>query len=112
MTLLRIGPPETGGGSIRGQRRHWSKRATCRFNSCCCLRDARLIAIAVQLPTEERQDQADDNANEEAGDDRKVESGIAAFDPDVAGQTAQPASPEPTPEREAKDRDYDAKQSE
>src|SRR3954471_23731928 len=29
MTLLRIGPPEMGGGTIRGQRRHCRNRTTC-----------------------------------------------------------------------------------
>jgi ribosomal protein S12 methylthiotransferase accessory factor YcaO len=70
------------------------------------------LQSTVQSPTKEREDQAEDNANEEAGDDRKIESGIAAFDADVAGQTAQPASSETTPERETKDRDYAAEESE
>jgi len=37
---------------------------------------------------------------------------MAAFDADIARQSAKPTGPEPTPEREAKDRDYAAEESE
>src|SRR6476660_5193658 len=46
MILLNIAPPETGGGIIRGQRRHCRKSATCR-SSDCCWRDARGIGSKI-----------------------------------------------------------------
>jgi hypothetical protein len=39
---------------------------------------------------EKRQKQTQDNAENDAGNDRKIERGMFALDPDIAGQSAQP----------------------
>ena len=93
--LLTIAPPVTGGGIMRGQRRHWTSRATCASRSCCrseafriCKLHSRAIEVNSPLPAKEREDQSQNDADNDAGNDREIEHGISALDPDIAGQTA------------------------
>jgi len=55
------------------------------------------LARSIALPAEEREDQAQDDANNNAGDDREIERGVSPLNPDVAGQTAQPTGAEAAP---------------
>jgi len=62
------------------------------------LRDARgIMASATEERHEQRQHDADDNA----GDDGEIKSGVATLYPDVAGEASEPAGTNACPEREA-----------
>ena len=62
---------------------------------------------ATPSASEDRQDQAEQNADDNAGDDRKIKGGVAALDPNVAGQTSQPFWGEAAPENKTNHRrDY------
>jgi hypothetical protein len=52
----------------------------------------------------DRHEQAERDADDEAGDDRKIESAVFAFDADVAGQTTKPPWSEAAPENRAEDK--------
>src|SRR5437764_15353358 len=54
-----------------------------------------------QSATKERHDQGEHNAHDDTGDNREVERGTAALDPNIAGQTSKPADAESTPEEKA-----------
>ena len=49
---------------------------------------------------EERQKQTKNNAEDDAGDDGKIERRMFALDPDVAGQSAQPFRRDTTPHQQ------------
>ena len=114
MTLLRIGPPDTGGGFIREHRRHFSNRPTW-FSSNRCRNE--LLAIQTELhtrrvrvnrwlSTKDGEDQAQNDADQDAGDDRKIEREIALPVPNIARQTPQPRRSEAAPKKQA-DYGYD-----
>ena len=46
----------------------------------------------------ERQDQAKDNADNNAGDDGEIKRRVTSFDPNIAGQTSQPLWGKAAPE--------------
>jgi len=56
-------------------------------------------------PTKDRQDQAEQNADEDAGDEGKIEGGVLALDPDVTRQTPQPFRGKSAPKHEAEEND-------
>jgi hypothetical protein len=58
-----------------------------------------------RLPPEERKNQTQHDANNDAGDDWEIERAVAAFDPDIARQTSEPAGADPAPKQEAKNND-------
>ena len=59
--------------------------------------NSRKHSKSIALPAEEGEDQAQDDANNNAGDDREIERGVSPLNPDVAGQTAQPTGAEAAP---------------
>jgi hypothetical protein len=61
----------------------------------------------VALPPEEREDQTQDNADNDAGDDWEIENRIAALDPNVARKFAEKAGADPAPENYS-DQDNDS----
>jgi hypothetical protein len=63
---------------------------------------ARCGHFAKGSTTKDRQDQAQQNADDDAGDDGKIKSGVLALDPDVARQTPEPFWSKSTPKHEAK----------
>ena len=58
-----------------------------------------------RLTTEKRKEQTQDDAENNAGDDREIEGRVPALDPDVAGQTSEPTGAEPAPEEEPEEED-------
>ena len=65
-----------------------------------------------RLPAKERKDQTQHDANDDAGNDREVESAVSSFDSDVAGQTAQPTRPDASPKQHAESDDHEANNDE
>ena len=65
-----------------------------------------------RLTTKERDDHTEHEADDDAGDDGEIESGIPALDPDIAGQPAQPAGTDAGPEGEAEQDDSEADEDE
>jgi hypothetical protein len=142
ITLLTMGPPETGLDSMRGQRRQPSRRLTCRLSNSCRLgvimwnsengartprtpkalrakltsgylfRDAfgvRCVLASFSTPEnrEERQNQTQDNAENNAGNDGKIERRMFALDTNVTWQSAQPFWRETAPHHQTHQRrDY------
>jgi hypothetical protein len=60
-----------------------------------------------RLPAKEGKDQSEHDANNDAGDDGKIQSTVCTFDADVAGQASYPARINPAPEKKAKNDDDD-----
>jgi len=58
---------------------------------------AATLKISAPEDREKRQKQTQDNAQNDAGNDGKVERGMFALDPNVAGQSAEPLRRETTP---------------
>jgi hypothetical protein len=58
------------------------------------------------LSPEEREDQTQYNANNDAGDDGEIENRIAALDPNVARKFAEKAGADSAPEQNAKNDDH------
>src|SRR5215469_14152882 len=58
------------------------------------------------LPPEDREQQAQQDAENDAGDNRKIERGMSALDPNVAGQPSQPLRHEPAPHRQSHQRGH------
>jgi hypothetical protein len=50
---------------------------------------------------EKAKEKTQHNAEDDAGDDREIESRISPLDPDIARQPPEPSRPEPAPEHEA-----------
>ena len=63
----------------------------------------------MRLTTKERNEQTERNADDDAGDDREIKRGTAAFDPDITGQTPEPTGTEAAPEGEPEKHHYTAK---
>jgi hypothetical protein len=61
---------------------------------------------------EDRHDQAKGDTDNEAGDDRKIKRGVAAFDSNVTGQTSQPFRGEADPENKTDQSDDQADDNE
>jgi hypothetical protein len=59
-----------------------------------------------RLPAKDGKDQSEHYANNDAGDDGKIESTVCTFDADVAGQASYPARTNPAPEKKAKNGDH------
>jgi hypothetical protein len=71
-----------------------------------------LASLLTPEDREEREKQAERNAQNDAGDDGKIERGMFALDPNVAGQSAQPFWREAAPHHQTNERgncahDYD-----
>jgi len=66
----------------------------------------------VALPPEERKDQTQHNANNDAGDDWEIERALTALDADIARQTSEPAAANPSPKQETKNNDYGSEDDE
>ena len=60
------------------------------------------------LPPEDREQQAQQDAENDAGDNGKIERGMSALDPNVAGQPSQPLRHEPAPHRQSHQRGHHA----
>ena len=58
-------------------------------------------------PTKDRQDQAEQNADDDAGDEGKIKGGVLALDPNITGQPSQPFRREPAPHHQTHERDDD-----
>jgi hypothetical protein len=56
----------------------------------------------------ERQDQAKDNADNDAGDDWEIKRRVTSFDPNIAGQTSQPLWGKAAPEEKTDQRRDDS----
>jgi catechol 2,3-dioxygenase-like lactoylglutathione lyase family enzyme len=54
----------------------------------------------MHVTAEKRKEQTQDDAENDAGDDREIKGRVPALDPDVARQTSEPAGSEPAPEHE------------
>lgn len=67
--------------------------------------------LCARSTTEDREEQAQHDANDDAGDDRKIETSVRAFDPDVAGQASQPFRSESAPQDQPEDHGDCAKQN-
>ena len=65
-----------------------------------------------RLPAKERKDQTQHDADDDAGNDRKIESAVSSFDSDVAGQTSQPTHTDASPKQNAKNDDHEANNDE
>jgi hypothetical protein len=65
-----------------------------------------------RLPSEERKDQTQHDANNDAGHDWEIERAVAAFDADIARQTSEPAGANAGPEQEAKHNDHGSEDDE
>jgi hypothetical protein len=61
---------------------------------------------SIHLPAEQREYPCQNDADDDAGDDWKIEIKGSAFDPDVTWQTPKPPGGKPAPERKA-DQDCD-----
>ena len=59
-----------------------------------------------RLPAKDGNNQSEHYANNDAGDDGKIESTVCTFDADVAGQASYPARTNPAPEKKAKNDDH------
>ena len=59
------------------------------------------------LPPKKGEDQAENNADDNAGDDWEVKRGVSALNPDIARETAQPTGAEPTPQEGSDQEDHD-----
>jgi hypothetical protein len=61
-----------------------------------------MVRGQLRLSSENREDERQNHADDNAGHNREVDGEIAAFDPDVAGQTAEPfggqAGPQQNPD--------------
>src|SRR5438105_7663985 len=60
------------------------------------------------LSAKEGEDQAKNDTDDNAGDDRKIERGVSAFNPDIAWETAQPTGAEAAPQQGADQDDHDS----
>jgi hypothetical protein len=58
-------------------------------------------AVIPALSSEDRHDQAEQDANENAGNDREIEYRVAALDANVAWETPQPFRGEAAPENKS-----------
>ena len=65
-----------------------------------------------RLPPEERKDQTQHDANNDAGDDWEIERTVAAFNADIARQTSEPAGADAAPKQKAKHNDHDSQNDE
>jgi hypothetical protein len=54
-------------------------------------------------PTKDRQQEAEHDADDDAGDDRKIKCGVLALDPNVARQTPKPFRSKSAPKDKADD---------
>jgi hypothetical protein len=54
-----------------------------------------------RLPPEERKNQTQHDANDDAGDDREIERVVAALNADIARQTSEPTGANATPKQKA-----------
>jgi len=95
---------------MRGQRRHCRSAATCRLSrSCRC----KITGIErVRLSAQEGENHAQDDADNDASDDGKVEPGAAAFDPNVARQAPEPVAAKASPKNCADECDHDPEDDE
>ena len=65
-----------------------------------------------RLPAKERKDQTQHDADDDAGNDWEIESAVSSLDPNVAGQTSQPARTDASPKQNAKNDDHEANNDE
>jgi hypothetical protein len=63
-----------------------------------------ILVVVVTPPSapKDRQQQAQHDANNDAGNDGKIKCGVAALDPNITGQTAQPFRRKSAPKEKAK----------
>lgn len=54
--------------------------------------------VNLALPAKDRDDQREQNADDNAGHDREIETPVIAFDPNITRQTAQPLWGKAAPE--------------
>src|SRR5437870_13878202 len=65
-----------------------------------------------ELSAKQRKDQAEHNADNDAGDNWEIECAVAAFDADIARQTSEPAGANAAPEQKAKNNDHSSEDDE
>ena len=63
------------------------------------------LSVGIHLAPEDRQQQAQENAQDYAGDDGKIKRRMFTLDPDVAGQTPEPVRRKPAPHHQPHQRD-------
>ena len=65
------------------------------------------LTILKWSASEDRQKQAEHDAEDDAGDDRKIKCRVAALDPNISGQAPEPSRREPAPHHQTHERDDD-----
>jgi len=68
-----------------------------RARLCGAARRKQSAPQSIALPAEERKDQTQHDANNDAGDDWEIECAAAAFDADVAGKSSEKARADASP---------------
>jgi hypothetical protein len=63
---------------------------------------ARVVWPTPPSASKDRKEQTQNDADDNAGDDREIKRAVFTFDANIAGQTAQPLWREATPQNESK----------